>query len=248
LKIAILITGLIKDTYVDMYNHIIDKFNDDEIDFYLSLWDITGNYTRKYYSNDKNDYYISENKITDNDIIKINELFKPKELIIDNFDKFKIDNDEIIEKISNKSNSEYTRNLSTFSQYYKISQLKDKINDDYDIIIKTRFDLFLLEKIIFNKNHDMNVLHYKGVGGIGYINMKHNNITYEISDHIFYMKQDKLNIFFNFFNYLKNDLINEDFIKKSFVEKMYPEFLLAYYLRKNNINVINGNIKYKLKK
>jgi len=240
-----MVTGLIKDTYVDMYKHLTNNLKDHRIDFYLSTWDIKGNFKKKYYSNNKNNYYINDNKISETDIEKLKELFKPKELVIDNFDLFKKNNEKIIENISTKSKTEYTRNLSTFSQHFKISRLKDKIKDNYDFILKTRFDLFLHNTIKFENNNNINALHDNRMGNIGHHKVYYKDKIYEISDHIIYTKQNKnLDIFFNFFNYLKYDLINENFILDKFRERVFPEFLLSYYLKNNDIIINNGNVKY----
>lgn len=155
-RVAILLTGLTrryKDTYKSWFDNLINVYPNVQFDFYLALWNVQGDYD---YSNKFHDRDISKNWVnTKNhlgkaDYDEIRELYKPRELKVFDYNKWeeliKEDFDNFVERHTINTDRLRVYN-GVYSQYYLIMEgfkLIAKQEDiKYDIILKSRFDLFL---------------------------------------------------------------------------------------------------------
>jgi uridine kinase len=133
MKVCILISGYLRNfevTFESLKKYILDKF--DNVDVYLHIT-VDENLEDKYLN------HITQSEI-DNIKSKLNPLYVIEEKnILFNFDK----------NINNTVNLWY--------KYHKLNELKknhEKINGEYDLVIKYRPDLYFLSEISFLPNNE----------------------------------------------------------------------------------------------
>lgn len=150
-RVAICICGFVRDfekTHQNLFDNIINRNSNYEFDIFIHTWDkintknsqlfITGGDGRNAYDN-FNNY----------DYSRLIEIYNPKSICIDrynddNFIKF----EEKFSSANNGSGLAGNNPIAVFSQFYKVSKClemamsQQRLNNfNYDIIIRTRFDL-----------------------------------------------------------------------------------------------------------
>ena len=160
MKIAICLSGAPRDFNTCLPSIKKYLIQDNDVDFFLHLWDSTKKVEDINYNFKWKNYGGDNNRIID--------LLKPKKYIIDTFNK---DWEEIILKESkiniSKLNTQEEKNygFNCCSMYYKIKLCYELVEEymketgiNYDLVIRARFD-FLWEKYINFDNFDENKLY-----------------------------------------------------------------------------------------
>ena len=145
-RVAICICGFVRDfekTYQNIFDTIINNNPNYEFDIFIHTWDkintknsqlfITGGDGRNAYDN-FNTY----------DYNRLIQIYNPKSICIDRY------NDDNFKRFEKYLNPKLPGNnpIAVFSQFYKVSKCLEQVlmeqrlkNINYDIIIRTRFDL-----------------------------------------------------------------------------------------------------------
>lgn len=165
MRIAILIVGLTRTyqkTYQSLFDNIIKKYPEHEFDIFLTTWNIIGSVTKEktiYKSNEMDQKWINLNEmLLEDEVELIKKVYQPKFFRMLNYQQWKSQKQPIMDEFIYKFQLESQRNLveqSLFSQYYGIKMAMNDLNNyissnkiQYDLIIKTRFDLFYGSKEI----------------------------------------------------------------------------------------------------
>jgi hypothetical protein len=203
MNIAILYSGLPNDIdliYNNHYKFIFSKYSN--IDIYYST----------YYCDTKSTLYIE----------KFIEFFKPKNIIVDNFEDVKINILEPIKKQVRKTTKD-TDLIRCLSMFYKVYQCFLMIkNIKYDIVIRNRND------IQFNEHLDIkNQKKYLYVpsGGDWYGGLM---------DMFAYGSYDIMSKYCSLFGNLSKYFKSEDFT-------FHPEMALRYHCNKENLKIKRFN-------
>lgn len=136
MKVALLISGYLRtinENIPNLKSKILDKF--ENVDIYIH---ITKN-------SEKEDKYLNKNT----DINLIEELLNPVCLLYE-------------ENIFLSENKNYNNTLNSWSKYFKLNEIKienEKINGEYDLIIKYRPDLNIFSENIFNEDITNNIVY-----------------------------------------------------------------------------------------
>jgi hypothetical protein len=118
-------------------------------------------------------------------------------------------------------------NTNTLKMFYSIKKCFDLIEDEYDFVIRCRFDLIIQEKFILkniidkliNDNYDIYIpTHIFNYGSMG------------LNDQIAIGKFEKMKIYSNMYSNL-NNVLNKSTLFR-------PENLLETYIMDNKINVM----------
>lgn len=221
MKIAICISGQLRNyklSYNSLKTHFLDKY---DCDIYFHTWKVS-NFESTNFGFGNNKY-----SLTNDDYTNLIQLYKPKNYIIESpiiFDASGISCPIWRQPLNNS--------LSMFYSIYKSVQL---IEDDYDYVVRTRFDIdyskFNLELptegiILPEWNTDIRVKDrgYYDVFSIG-----------KQSDMYVYSE-----VFSNIISYVTNDEQLFQFLSGGWPGQDSPlrnEYLLKWHLIKNNIKI-----------
>ena len=185
-----------------------------------NVYDISTLITQKYfiYNELKPDIYcyFNDNKLKD----EIIQLLNPVQII---FDKNNISDYEKVMKLNN-----LIKNLE-----------KNTNNTKYDIIIRSRGDLYVKEPI---PNNIINELYDKKIYIPKMENSNYYSLEIGVNDYFSISRRESFDIYSQFYNYLLNEKQN--------IQCNIPEYLLKTYLTKNNVIINEFNydiILYKLR-
>lgn len=221
MKIALLLSGEIRD-YKKCYKNIFEFIGNHDCDTFIVTWDKIGGSIH------------SGNKTFNNQNIDIDDIknkFKPKKIKILSKEKW----NNYTSKILNVNNNIHQRETGVFIQYYlwlltflEFKKYKIENNLNYDIIIRTRPDIYLI-----NKNVDFNALNLNLVYS-SYENCK-KHVAIPKSDPIMKIVAEKyLKIHSNF----EKNNISTDLLKKLDLYE-YIDFINFDILKiKSDINYI----------
>ena len=201
-----------------------------------NVYDISTLITQKYFIyNELNpDIYCYFNDIDDNKLKdEIKQLLNPVQLI---FDKNNISDYEKVMKLNDLIKTvEHKKNVENKNQYTN--------NPKYDIIIRTRGDLYVKEPI---PNNIINELYENSIHKKIYIPKMENSNYYSleigVNDYFSISRRESFDIYSQFYNYLLNEKQN--------IQCNIPEYLLKTYLQKNKVIINEFNydiILYKLR-
>lgn len=133
MKVAVCYSGMMR-TFPKVYeNHLNSLFKNYDCDLYFSFWDIWGNGDLW-----KSDYSKSD-KVTEENIEKILDLYKPFKYEFESHEKFTNILDEMLK--NNVREFPYCSNI--LSMHYKISKVINMVADsgiNYDIVLRIRPD------------------------------------------------------------------------------------------------------------
>lgn len=221
MKIAISISGQprnFKESYNSLKKHFLDKY---DCDIYFHSWK-TLNFESTNFGGGNHKYNLDENSYTE-----LIELYNPKKYILEQ---------PIVFEASNYKCPIWRQPLNnTLSMFYSIYKSFQLIEDKYDYIIRTRFDinysyfdLSLPEKGInipeWNTDHRVKHRGFYDVFALGdYFSMK--------------MYSE---VFSNIISYVTNDPQMMEFLEGGWPGQDSPlrnEYLLKWHLIKNNIVV-----------
>ncbi len=150
-RVAIVLAGLSRSfrrTYKSLYDNLINKYPRIKFDIYISTWNITGNVNEddrdQEASLDKN--YINKEILSEDDIVKLNELYHPIKLEVEDYverEQHILDYYECFKKRYDYDCEQLRIFNGLFAQYYKINKSFQLIDDpdSYNLIIRTRLDL-----------------------------------------------------------------------------------------------------------
>jgi len=206
MKIAFCFSGMCRsiEKTKDQWLSIMDGY---DVDVYGSFWDI----------NDKNE---------SGNIEKFTEIYKPKQVDIENFKSFDEttlnmfrENLKIPWEL-NESTQKYVYNLSVVSMFYKIWRVNMLANSqNYDIIVRCRTDMFPKDKVDFQINDMLNL-------PVGYTWIKSWKNSGGPSDLFAYGNKEIMNFYSSIFMYMTHYhrmghyfFVNEQFVKLRLVEK-----------------------------
>jgi hypothetical protein len=185
-----------------------------------NVYDISPLITQKYFIyNELNPdiyCYFNDNKLKD----EIKQLLNPVQLI---FDKNNISDYEKVMKLNN-----LIKNLE-----------KNTNNSKYDIIIRSRGDLYVKEPIPSNI---INELYDKKIYIPKMENSNYYSLEIGVNDYFSISRRESFDIYSQFYNYMLNEKQN--------IQCNIPEYLLKTYLQKNKVIINEFNydiILYKLR-
>jgi uridine kinase len=218
MKIAILISGLLRSFEIN-YNKLLSYFKDHDIDIYIC--------TSKYNNTDSRYLTISEKNNKD----EIHNLPFVKDILY-------LDDDiKSIEK-------EYNNLTKQWYKFYKLTKLIDNAIDNstskYDIIVKIRPDIHILEDC-FNPDNIVLDTHTINIPfGYDIFNTELFGNRYDsVNDQIAIFHPSLLQLIANFYNSIwDNENANE--------LPMVSEILFKHYLDSNNIVIKRFKLDYKL--
>jgi hypothetical protein len=160
MRVALILPGLTRSAkicYDSLNKYLLSHY---DIDIYIHTWDV---------SNVSLDASVSEREI---EIGELEELYKPKKLVVEKyFDKRPF----LIDKYKNYPKLEGTCERS-MSMFYKLEECFNLIEDDYDMIIRSRMDIMFHNKVELEKlnNSSINIPLYQSgretriIDGIAY--------------------------------------------------------------------------------
>jgi len=226
MKIAICFSGQIR-TGVESSENIIRFLGQlyPFCDFFIHTWDKN---SQKNFSGTK--IYPPEEMVAEDTIEKIRTIYKPKKMIVENFDEVKLSN-------TIGSRSLLTNNVpGLWYSFHKSVEYKKEYevenNFEYDFVVKLRFDIIFPELRRLEENYRMigknikTMVYIENPPGSDDINEK-----LPFIDDEFYLGSSKnMDIFGDYYNKMKDDM--SDF-------RVYGYFLLNY-LNDNNITFYNG--------
>lgn len=218
MRVALCLSGQMRnfeDYYQSLFDKIINVYN---TDVFLHTWKVKSSkeemclniFKPKLYLIDYFDY---KNVINNNDIILLNEEILNKK----NFDNKNRDNKWIPELCGTPENI-----YGMFYSMNKCNELKKKYeienNFRYDLVFRTRMDLFFKDDFNFNIEDEIILPENKGFYG---------------DDHFAYGKSDLIDKYqvYNYINMYINDNV-----------ALHPETLIKHHLKINNIK--NKYIKF----
>tara|TARA_Y100001937_G_scaffold125827_1_gene193523 strand:- start:17890 stop:18615 length:726 start_codon:yes stop_codon:yes gene_type:complete len=230
MKVAILIPGLVrtyKQTYDNFLLNVIEPNKDEhEIDLFLAFWD----HTHERGEAGKKD---NIKQLEEEERQSILSLYSPKDYLImdDYFHKNNQEFFEITEKLvksigtpKHPDGNKLIQN-AVVAQYYSWYKCYSLIKEDYDIIVKTRFDI-TTEKIYFNDFRE-NLFNCAGP--------PHQYPQYKLSDVFFASNQKNMKAIMDG---MYCDILND---KLANISKLYPnvfpEYILKDLLKKQKIKV-----------
>ena len=201
-----------------------------------NIYDISPLITQKYfiYNELKPDIYCYFNNINDNKLKdEIIQLLNPVQII---FDKNNTSDYEKVMKLNDlMKNIEQKKNTENKNQYTN--------NPKYDIIIRTRADLYVKEPI---PNNIINELYENKIHKKIYIPKMENSNYYSleigVNDYFSISGRETFDIYSQFYNYMLNEKQN--------IQCNIPEYLLKTYLTKHKVIINEFNydiILYKLR-
>tara|TARA_R110002020_G_scaffold89143_4_gene218310 strand:- start:1317 stop:2042 length:726 start_codon:yes stop_codon:yes gene_type:complete len=230
MKVAILIPGLLRtyrQTYNNFFSNIIEpNKSKHEIHLFLAFWD----HTHKRGELGVNEGIVKISKAEQEEVIN---LYNPKNYIV--MDKYFEKNNEVfpiicnnlIEKIGSPNHPDGKRLIqnAVVAQYHSWSKCFSLINQSYDIVIKTRFDI-ITEEVHFDRFKNN---HFNCSGPA------HQYPQYELADVFFASNHNNMKMIMNKM-YL--DVVNGQFpnISNSY-PNVFPEYILKDYLQRNDIEI-----------
>lgn len=203
-KIALCLSGLIRNSFF-CFPYIYNSFINTEYstDIFIHTWN-------------------------DSPVI---ELYKPKNVQIENQKEVL---DFVLPQIKLKTDVSIKGNiLNNISMYYSIKKCCDLVNNDYDIIIRCRFDLLLQEKInlkqivnsILNKEYDIYIPNVQfNMGGY--------------NDQLAIGSYSAMKIYSDCYFDIPN-IANE-------TKVWHPETFLGKFIDKNNLKIYQDNYDYRI--
>jgi hypothetical protein len=230
MRVAILIPGLLrtyKQTYNNFFSNIIEpNKNEHEIDLFLAFWD----HTHKRGESGINQNIVGINKKEQQEVL---ELYKPKNYIV--MDRYFEKNNEIfpnicdnlIKKIGLPKHPDGKKLIqnAVVAQYYSWFKCFSLINEQYDIVVKTRFDI-TIEALSFSKLKN----DYFNCSGPA-----HQYPQYELADVFFASNYENMKLIMNKM-YL--DVVDSKIPNISnLYPNVFPEYVIKDYLIRNKIKV-----------
>lgn len=230
MKVAVLIPGLLrtyKHTYNSFFSNIIESNkNNHKIHLFLAFWD----HTHKRGDKGVNEKIVKINKAEQERVIN---LYKPKNYIV--MDKYFEKNNELfpnicdnlIEKIGSPDHPDGKKLIqnAVVAQYYSWFKCFSLIDQSYDIVIKTRFDI-KTEEICFDQFKSN---HFNCSGP------PHQYPQYGLSDVFFASNYDNME---RIMNKMYLDVVDAQIPDISnLYPNVFPEYILKNYLQRNNIEV-----------
>jgi len=237
MKIAVCISGQPRNYekgYQELKKWFLDRYN---CDIYIHTWKGKTMEAGHKYAKERSYEFIEE------DYNQILELFQPTDY---HFQKpIPFDNTDIKgPTIGYKLNSALSASYSIYAAY----QLAKQSNIEYDLIIRTRFDLeftdYISPECIFLKN--LSLLDFNKINLFEYPKTEEGYPTRlsEVDD-LFAIGNPKVSeVYSNYFSFiLHNVYLNPDY--KEFLDNyisenpdpIYPESLLKYHLVSNNVEI-----------
>lgn len=226
MKIAILIPGLIrtyKKTYENLFKYLIDpNVNSNKIDIYLAFWDKTHNRG----INENVDVKIIEK----NEIESLVNIYNPKKYIVLN--DYEEKNNVFKEKGLKMKNlignpfhpdPKLLYQNGVFAQSYTWLKAFELIEESYDLIFKSRFDVIFLEKIFFQ------FLDLEKLNCFNKLSQHHPIGDICLAANELIMKKILLQY--------HTDLMNFKFPPISPTSRLWPEDILCDYVYFNKINI-----------
>jgi hypothetical protein len=235
MKIAILISGQprnYKKGYLELKKWFLDKY---DCDLYIHTWkDINVPQGGGHNFNNSKTYLYKEI-----DFQNILNFFQPKDYIFQEsitFDASKIEN-----KLGFKLNSI----LSAYYSFQQSFKLLEKSQQNYDLIIKTRFDLqfsnYISPKCIFLKN--LNEVNFNALNFFDYDKDSKKVRLCEIDDLFAVGTFETLKIYSTIYSwiiyYLYEDSEYKFWIDNNIKDPIYmaPELFLKWHMLKNNVTL-----------
>jgi len=152
-KIAILIPGLArtyKDTFENFKENLLSN-NSFEFDIFIDTWNKVGRRKDSHVYMGEEKRYDEEEEL---DVEELKRIYNPKKINVEEWDTFKEDLKIHAHSFRQYSEIPYKNIEALFSQYYKMKNCFNLIEDplSYDLVIRTRFDIVLNERLNINRS------------------------------------------------------------------------------------------------
>jgi len=215
MKVALLISGYLRtinENIPNLKSKIIDNF--ENIDIYIH---ITKN-------SDKEDKYLNKNI----DIECIAEILNPVCLLYE-------------ENIFLSDDKNYNNTLNSWSKYFKLNEIKienEKINGEYDLVIKYRPDLNIFSQEIFREDISKNLVYIPFDSKIDKSKLVNKNDKY-LCDIFAYGNSNIMNQYFKIYENMST-LINKykTYVSETLLYNYLFEFNIQYKLLPIEYNVL----------
>ena len=125
MKIALLLTGFVRH-HQQTYKSLLSMFPLNKVDIFIETWDVAYKLNHQ-----KREKWPEFNEV---DITKI---YKPKNLTIHSIDKWH----RRYKSIAPRSTALQKRHYSATAQLFTLKNGLEKIGNDYDVVVRTRFDI-----------------------------------------------------------------------------------------------------------
>lgn len=215
-RIAVCLSGQIRTwkKVIDTWNKIV-CLDDVQIDYFIHMWNetsipIVGLTQRE----------IELINLTDKEIMSVINTIKPI--------SYKLESQKIF-LTTLKNEGYYNPYECQYYSMYKSCQLKTQHEIDnnfkYDIVVKSRFDLFFNQNIIDNVDVNSNSIYAYSPA------YDENDVLNRVTDIFFYSDSDTFNKLSNYYNEI--DRLPKEY--KSW--DIAPEFVWFYYITNSNINI-----------
>ena len=217
MKVAVCYSGMLRNLMVNFDNHNEYFLSKYDCDIFLDLWDVYGygTYEKRYDS-------FSEDKITEEDKKNIIEKIKPKDYRFEEFKTMESFFDYKEKTIDPKRSNvpPYPKNiLSMFYKIKKCGELVKRNHVEYDVIVKTRCDLFHKEEINLEQPKD-NTIYVNEIDGWG---------VSAVGDRFLYGNPKTMEILHSTYDNVENLWLNRISILSA------PEHVLYTHLNENNL-------------
>lgn len=220
MKIAVLLTGMPR--YLDRGKVLMkDFFKNHDVDFFCHAW-----FDKNKKTEDKS-WHNSEIKIDENTEEKILEIYKPKKWLIEPQRKFELPRDY-------KYNTSWPQPFYiVYSHFYSVRAAnllrllyEKETNTKYDLVVKLRYDLFIGNKIEWEK-FDSSKLYLPDNCNTWYD--LYDDVSF--NDMFAFSNPENMNVYCEVFNNI-DKFYMENFLRFS------CECFLAFQLLSNNIEVV----------
>ena len=230
-KAAVILPGLIRtylQTYENFFSNVISPNSDEwEIDIYLAFWDHT------HFRGEGSTPRVMVRKIEKKEVDKIIEIYSPKKYtILQEYEKknsieFKKIANDLVKIIGMPRHADGISLIqgAVVAQTYSWYKAFSLIEEEYDIVVKYRFDI-QSPPIIFN---DIEKDKYNCIGQGGQYD------SFGIADIIFASRQDIMEKCMKGIHLEIVSLTMPDISKRQ--PNVFPEFVVKDFLQRNNIPI-----------
>lgn len=248
MKVAIEFYGHLRtfrNAYPTIISHLINQF--DNPDIFIHTWSKTDHSNITWHNLDGLN---RGNSTSNEDIVFLNEIYKPKEILVE--DQIVLDEERYFEMIMTENKTPLSMIKNVFYTKWRVNELRKeyqrKNNIEYDFVIQSRLDLYFKKEFKIK-----DYISYKTV-------IKKNPINIDISKKFFYASDNWIE------NHGSNDLIYAGgsdvlyFAKPNAMDKVLSiyknidsfdlkklyysnEYLVFYSASKNQIETVQINFK-----
>jgi hypothetical protein len=229
MKVALLISGQgrnAKECFPHIQRNIINPLN---TDVFISTWDTSGQIPKHWHEGTIHD---------DCSLEELHNLYTPRVFHIEKYDDDMINTfNNVVDNLAQTTNSEKSLHMfnmmAHFYKNYQVFQAFKPYQQDYDVVVKFRFDLKPLDSLKIVNNNKINIPFQTG---------KH--LDNSITDVMAYGKTSNMETYFSLYTALDKSI---DDISK-YTHFIHPEHCLYTYLTIKGLEIIRFKYYLMLRK